>query len=133
MQHNGKVGDELEPETTGWSIYKEIAPIEGEVVVQKRFNSSFRQTTLQEELSKIKAKSIVLCGMQTEHCIDSTCKVAFEYGYDITIIKGCTTTFDNDFASGKALSQYYEDKIWNNRYAKVITMDEMLASSKSNE
>lgn len=104
----------------------DIEPIDGEVIVDKRYNSSFRQTTLQSELSKIYAKNIVLCGMQTEYCVDTTCKVAFEYGYDITIIKGTTTTFDNDFTSGEKLSQYYEDKIWNNRYAKLISMNEIL-------
>jgi nicotinamidase-related amidase len=126
VQHEGAVGGELERGSQGWTIYQEIAPIEGDVIVSKRYNSSFRQTTMKSELSQISAKKITICGMQTEHCIDATCKVAFEYGYDITIVKGTTTTFDNDFSSAEKLTQYYEEKIWNNRYAKVISMKEFI-------
>jgi nicotinamidase-related amidase len=131
VQHDGGAGDELERGLEGWKIYSEIAPLEGEVVVDKCYNSSFRQTTLKSELSKLQAQNIVLCGMQTEHCIDATCKAAFEHGYNVTIIKGTTTTFDNDFASGEKLSQYYEEKIWNNRYAKVIPMQEIVSQLNS--
>lgn len=52
-----------------------------------------------------------MCGMQTEYCFDVSCKVAFEYGYEVTIPKDTTTTFDNDFTSGEKLARYYEEKI----------------------
>ncbi len=37
--------------------------------------------------------------------MDVTCKVAFEYEYEVTIPQSTTTTFDNVFASGKDLSE----------------------------
>ena len=80
-----------------------------------------------EYLNKIGAKNIILCGMQTEYCLDATCKVAFEYDYEVTIPQSTTTTFDNAFASGKDLSEYYENQIWNNRYAQVVSMKQVLA------
>ena len=63
--------------------------------------------------------------MQTEYCFDVSCKVAFEYGYEVTIPKDTTTTFDNDFTSGEKLARYYEEKIWNHRYANVLSIDEI--------
>lgn len=124
VQHNGGIGDDLEHGSKGWSIYQEIEPVLSDIMIEKKFNSAFRQTALKEELDKINAKNIIICGMQTEYCIDVSVKVAFEYGYNITIVKNSTTTFDNDFSQGEKLTKYYEDKIWNNRYATVISQKE---------
>lgn len=126
IQHDGGNGDELEHVSTGWGIYKEIAPLPGEKIFEKQYNSAFRKTGLRACLDEIGAKNIILCGMQTEYCLDATCKVAFEYGYKVTIPQSTTTTFDNAFASGKNLSEYYENKIWNNRFAQVIDMKQIL-------
>lgn len=127
IQHDGGIGDELEHGSTGWKIWKDIAPLQDEMIFEKKYNSAFRKTGLREYLSQLGAQNIILCGMQTEHCFDASCKVAFEYGYHVTIAKETTTTFDSDFTSGKKLSEYYEDKIWNNRYARVISMEQMIS------
>ncbi len=127
IQHDGGTGDELEHGSNGWTIYKEIAPLPDEKVFEKHYNSAFRRTGLREYLDKIGAKSIILCGMQTEYCFDVSCKVAFEYEYEVTVPQSTTTTFDNALASGKDLSEYYENKIWNNRYARVINMAQIIS------
>ena len=127
VQHDGGAGDELEHGGSGWEICGELAPLPGEMVFEKHYNSAFRGTGLNEHLKKLHAKNIILCGMQTEYCLDVSCKVAFEYGYNVTIPQSTTTTFDNAFASGKALSEHYENKIWNNRYARVISLEQTIS------
>lgn len=64
--HDGGAGDELERGTDGWRVHCAVAPQAGEIVVDKRFNSAFRQTGLHETLQSLGAKRIVMCGMQTE-------------------------------------------------------------------
>lgn len=131
VRHDGGEGDELEANSRGWQIYEKIAPQKGEKIVEKQYNSAFRKTGLNEYLKELRAKKLILCGMQTEYCFDVSCKVAFEYGYEVTIPQGGTTTFDNEFAAGEALAKYYEEKIWNNRYAKVIPTEEIIKNMKS--
>ncbi len=126
VQHDGGAGDELEHGCTGWEIWKDITPLPEEKVFEKKYNSAFLKTGLREFLTELEVKNIILCGMQSEYCLDVSCKVAFEYGYCITIAKATTTTFDNDFASGKRLSEYYEDSIWDKRYARVISMEQII-------
>lgn len=127
IRHDGGNGDELEHGSTGWAIYKGIAPLPNEKIFEKQYNSAFRKTGLRAYLDEIGAKNIILCGMQTEYCLDATCKVAFEYEYKVTIPQSTTTTFNNAFASGKDLSEYYENQIWNNRYAQIVSMKQVLA------
>ena len=63
--------------------------------------------------------------MQTEYCVDATCKVAFELGFQVIIPRNTTTTFDCDFATGEALAKYYEEQIWAGRYASVVPVEEV--------
>ncbi len=131
IQHDGGAGDEVEHGTAGWEIYHGIAPMAGEKVLEKHYNSAFRKTGLREYLDGHDAKNIILCGMQTEYCFDVTCKVAFEYEYNVTVPRATTTTFDNAFASGEDLAEYYESKIWNHRYARVIDVEQVISEINS--
>lgn len=81
---------------------------------------------MNDYLHENNVNNIILCGMQTEHCLDATCKIAFEYGYNVSIPQSATTTFNNEFFSGKQLSDYYEKMIWHNRYAQVININDLL-------
>jgi len=126
ISHDGGAGDELEKGSAGWQIYGDIAPQTGEKIFDKQYNSAFRKTGLHEYLKSLGAKNLIFCGMQTEYCFDVSCKVAFEYEYNVTIPQGTSTTFDNAFADGESLSRYYEEKIWNNRYARVIPVEDVI-------
>lgn len=119
IRHDGGKGDELEQGCPGWQICADLAPMPQEKVIDKRFNSAFRNTELRAHLDSLQARSVLLCGMQTEFCFDVTCKVAFEYGYQVTIPQDTVTTFDSAFASGRALTEYYEQQIWKQRYATI--------------
>lgn len=132
IRHNGKSGDDFEPGADGWQIYEKIAPIKGEKIFDKHFNSAFRQTGLRDYLDQIGAKNLILCGMQTEYCFDISCKVAFEFEYNITIAKGTVSTFDTRIASGLELTEYFEEEIWKDRYARVISCEQLLDEIKDN-
>ena len=68
--------------------------------------------------------------MQTEYCIDTTCKVAFEFGYDVVIPSGGTTTYTNPLLSGEKIILYYEKFIWHPPLARVLPMEETLLMLK---
>lgn len=130
--HDGGPGDELEFGSSGWQVAAPIAPKPGEKRFDKHFNSAFRQTGLHEYLQQMGANRLILCGMQTEYCFDVSCKVAFELGYEVTIARGTTTTFDNYFARAHDLTRYYEEKIWANRYAQVLDLNKVLSQLNDN-
>jgi len=126
VRHDGGIGDELARNTKGWEIYHEIAPKSTDRIFDKCYNSAFKDTNLHKYLNEKGITSIILVGMQTEYCIDATCKVAFEYGYNIIIPQATTATYDNGLFSGEALVKYYEQKIWNRRFAKVLPVNEVI-------
>lgn len=125
VRHDDGPGSELECGSEGWQIYSEIEP-KGDRIFDKKYNSAFLHTGLKEYLGMKNIKKIILTGMQTEYCIDSTCKSAFEAGYKVIIPKDTNTTFDNEYLSADKLYEFYNYKIWNKRFAEILSIDEIL-------
>lgn len=126
VQHDGGKDDELEAGTDGFAIVAEVAPLNNEHVFVKTRNSAFLGTDLHTYLTEKQIGAFVLCGMQTEYCIDATCKSALERGYKAIIPKGCTTSFDNPLFSAETLCRFFEEGIWDGRFASVPPLEQVL-------
>lgn len=87
-------------ESPEWQWVPELAPAQGEMRIHKRFNSSFEQTTLEDELARLGAAHIVLVGAATNWCIRATAYGALERGYDLTLIKDAHTTSTMKIGNG---------------------------------
>jgi nicotinamidase-related amidase len=81
VQHSD---EELVYGSEAWQWAPELTPAEGEPVIHKQFNSSFEQTTLEEELARLGATRIALAGAATNWCIRATAYAALDRGYDLT-------------------------------------------------
>jgi nicotinamidase-related amidase len=75
-----------------WNWVPELVPAIGEARVQKRFNSAFEATTLEDELARLGATHIALAGAATNWCIRATAYGALDRGYDLTLVKDAHTT-----------------------------------------
>jgi nicotinamidase-related amidase len=95
VQHNGSGDNPLQPGTALWEIHPAIKPGPEELVVQKSHPDSFQETSLQAELQARDIKNLVIAGIQTEYCVDSTCRRAYSLGYDVTLVKDGHSTWDS--------------------------------------
>jgi len=126
VRHDDGKGSDLEYGTEGWQVYAKIAPNKDEKVFDKKYNSAFLKTGLKDYLDSKGIDTIILVGLQTEYCIDTTCKSAFEYGHKIIIPEETNTTFDNEYLSGEKLYEFYNYKIWDKRFANVLSVEETI-------
>ncbi len=69
------------PDTPGAAIHASVAPREGERVLVKHFPNAFRETALEVELHGAGASELVVAGMMTHMCIDTTVRAAFDLGF----------------------------------------------------
>ncbi len=123
IRHDGGNGDTLAYGEDGWQIAKAM-DYKGESIIDKRFNSAFKDTNLESSLQALKINHLILAGMQTEYCVDATLKSAFEKGYQCVVVKGCTSTVDNPWLKADQLIDFYEQAIWPN-YAEIIQVNEL--------
>jgi nicotinamidase-related amidase len=131
VRHDGGEGDVLAYGTPGWQLERSLSPRADERIFDKRFSSSFRKTGLHEYLTERNITHLVVCGMQTEYCVDTSVKVAFELGYDVVIPSGATTTYATPFLSGDKMINYYERMIWHEPLARVVGMEEAISLLKA--
>ncbi len=75
-------------------IIDEVRPVAGEPVVEKCLPSSFTQTMLEAELTRLGRKDLIIAGYMTHMCVNSTTRDAAEAGYPCTIVAELTTTRD---------------------------------------
>lgn len=125
VQHTGPDGSIISKDAPGWPILDELAPISGESIVHKNYNSGFKKTNLEEVLNKYNAEEVVLVGMQTEYCIDTTLRVGFEKGYKFLIPENTNTTFDNGLISGEEIYKHH-NSIFDGRFGKVVPLEDVL-------
>jgi nicotinamidase-related amidase len=79
----------------GFQIHPAVAPLEGDLIIHKRAADAFYDTPLQVELETRGIKHLVVTGCKTEYCIDTTCRLATNLGYDVTLVKDAHATTGN--------------------------------------
>lgn len=80
------------PNTKGVEINGSVVPLENEVVIQKHFPNSFRNTNLLEKLKVFGIENLVIAGAMTHMCIDATTRAAFDFGFNCTVIEDACAT-----------------------------------------
>lgn len=117
------------PNTNGVLIHETVKPLENEKVIFKNFPDSFSKTRLLDELKKQNIKELVICGMMTHMCIDTTTRAAFDFGFDCIVAYDSCCTKDLEFNKKKILAQDVHDSFMaslNGIFAKVLNTDEIL-------
>lgn len=66
-----------------------IRPELGDTVVWKHTFSGFHETTLHEKLQVLGVKTLLMTGVATNVCVDSTLREGFFLGYNIVVAEDC--------------------------------------------
>lgn len=126
VRHDDGEGNELTRGTEGYEIYEGFKPVDGEFVFDKTVNSPFKESGLLEYLRKKREDTIIAVGLQTDYCIDATVKCGFEHGFRMIVPANTNSTVDNAFMSAEMTYKYYNEFIWNGRYAECVSFEEAL-------
>jgi nicotinamidase-related amidase len=102
LSHNAKF---FLPGTEGIFINEAVTPLEGETVIQKHYPNSFRETPLLDQLQKVGAEEVIICGMMSHMCIDATVRAAVDFGFRCTVIEDACTSPDL-FFRGRTIPAY---------------------------
>lgn len=126
VRHDDGVGNELTKGNDGFEVYDGFQPYDNEIIFDKNVNSSFKNTGLLEYLKQKEENTIIIVGLQTDYCIDATIKAGFEHGFKMIVPENTNSTFDNQYMTAEQTYKYFNEFIWNRRYAECIPFDKAL-------
>lgn len=93
IQHINSPDDTFFLENTyGCEISERIKPLPDDKVIVKYYPNSFYKTELDSYLKEKGIKKLIVCGMMTHMCVDTTVRAAMDYGYEVDLVAdGCAT------------------------------------------
>ena len=124
VRHGEGPGEPLERGTAGWEIHPRVTPKGGEPVVDKETPDSFLRTTLQEELERRGIERLILAGMQTEFCVDTTCRRSFGLGYGVTLAADAHGTWDTEHLTAAQVVAHHNE-VMGSGFAEVVPTAEI--------
>jgi nicotinamidase-related amidase len=89
-----------------------------DLMVVKRHGSALHDTTLEASLRDLGVDELVLCGLQTEFCIDSTVRHAHTLGFDVVLVGDAHSTFDSPVVPAAQIIAHHNCTLGS--YATVI-------------
>ncbi|HYD97813.1 MAG TPA: cysteine hydrolase family protein [Alphaproteobacteria bacterium] len=124
IRHDGGAGDPLERGGPGWEIHPAVAPLGDEPVVDKSRCSAFHGTGLHDRLAALGIDRLVVAGMQTEYCIDTTCRAAHGLGYAVALVGDAHTTFDSPALSGAQIVAHHNLTLQQGGFVALVEASE---------
>jgi nicotinamidase-related amidase len=135
IRHEGtRANSSFRPGGTGFPVKDEARERDGEPVIVKRVNSAFIGTDLESRLLAADIKAVVICGATTNHCVETTTRMAGNLGFDTRLVRDASWTFDRVGPDGEAHSAEAIHAMTlsnlNGEFARIVTAADAIASLK---
>ncbi len=127
-------GSPLAPGSPGNAMKDVVADAPHDLFVTKHVNSAFYgEPDLHAWLQARGIRQLVVCGIQTNMCVETTARMAGNLGYDVTLPLDATHTFDLEGPGGMRLTaaelvRATAANLQGGGFARVVTTDEVLAT-----
>lgn len=122
------------PGTEGAELVEALRPRKAELVIQKHHPNSFLETELHMALEKDGVSDLVICGMMTHMCVDTTVRAAYDLGYQVMLISDACATRPL-FWNGEEIPADVVQRVFlasmDGIFAGIMTAGEFLAEQSS--
>lgn len=103
-----------------------LQPLPGEPVLTKTSHNAFTTTGLQQLLTQLGVRTLLISGIRTEQCCETTARVASDLGYDVVFVTDATATHPiehRDAPTGRSLAEILADP-------RTLTTDAIIARTE---
>lgn len=109
IQHEDESGP-LVHDSAGWQLAEGLVTDPEDKFVRKTTPDSFYQTHLGKLLPREEFERLIICGLQTDYCINATVRQALKLGYDVELAADAHSTFNNgNLTAEDIIAEYNKD------------------------
>ncbi|WP_433500654.1 cysteine hydrolase family protein [Sphaerimonospora sp. CA-214678] len=101
-------------------------PRPGEPVLHKTSHNAFTTTDLQRRLTEAGVRELLVCGIRTEQCVETTTRLGSDLGYRMVFVTDATTTNPIGDLSAEEIIERTE-AVLRDRFARIATVAELEA------
>jgi len=112
IQHE-EAGGPLEHGTEGWLLDPRLEAQPADAYVRKKATDSFHETELHAVLQSRGTTRLVICGLQSEFCVDTTTRRALALGYPVTLVADGHSTMDNRVLKAAQIAAHHNETLAN--------------------
>ena len=106
VQHNHATFEPMMRGNSGWEIYAELDHQPEDPVVEKEACDAFYGTSLESTLRALGIEEVIVCGLQTEYCVDTACRAALSLNFDVTLVADGHSTGDSDLPAAEIVAHH---------------------------
>jgi nicotinamidase-related amidase len=125
VQHHGGGDHPFQPGKPDYPFHDKLTPRPDDDVTVKHKSSAFHETDFDTKLKRAGVDHLVITGMQSEYCVTSAVRSAYERGYRITLASDAHSTADTQIATGKDIVAIVNDTT-KGSFADVIPAAEIV-------
>ncbi|APZ42102.1 isochorismatase family cysteine hydrolase [Acidihalobacter ferrooxydans] len=100
-------------------VLEAIMPVEDEIIIPKTSSSPFISTNLHYVLGNLGVKHLIVCGVLTDQCVDSTVRDACDHGYLVTLVTDACATHSEE--------RQHHSLANNHGYCRQLATDALIA------
>ena len=106
VQHESDDGV-LRAGSPGWQLASGLQRAPGDHLVRKRATDSFHNTELESLLRGLGVTELVICGLQSEFCVDTTVRRALALGFPVVLVQDAHSTMDNGILQADQIARHH--------------------------
>jgi nicotinamidase-related amidase len=86
LQQDGPPDSPYAPGAPGWRLDARVRPAADDIVIRKTATDGFFRTELERELRDRGIDTLVVTGVASDFCVDSTVRSALSHGFDVQLV-----------------------------------------------
>jgi nicotinamidase-related amidase len=106
VQHCHTTFDGLKKGAPGWRLDPRLERTRTDMIVEKQASDAFCATNLDEVLQARGIRRVLVTGLQTEYCVDTTCRAALSRGYEVTLVSDAHTTGESHLSAATIIDHH---------------------------
>lgn len=106
IQHCHSSYEPLMRGAQGWQLHPQLDQTTNDAVLEKTASDAFYNTDLHAQLQSAGIQKVIVCGLQTEYCVDTTCRAAISLGYQTSLLSDGHTTGEAQLSAAQIIEHH---------------------------